>query len=117
MNGFAPEIERQADVEDNEAIFEMQASYIGTNMPDILDKYKVEDLNYGLNITDVNEEEYTIRWSPMMMQDATDDDLHYSLMDFGILYKLYLGFNEETLSLFSSLCQIEETNEILDWQF
>ena len=34
----------------------------------------------------------------------------------GVLYKLYLGFNNKTLDMFSSLCQLEETQNVLDYE-
>jgi hypothetical protein len=35
-------------------------------------------------------------------------------MTHGVLYKLYLGFNNKTMDMFSSLCQLEEAEEVLE---
>jgi hypothetical protein len=48
----------------------------------------------------------------MMRQDVEYDYLHFSEMMNGVIYKVYLGYNDQTLDLFSSLCQLEETEMI-----
>ena len=56
-----------------------------------------------------------ISWSPIMMQDLeVQDRIRFSEMKYGVLYKLYLGFNNNTLDLFSSLCQLEETEGFVE---
>lgn len=49
-----------------------------------------------------------------MKQETEDVIPHYSEMSFGVMYKLYLGYNDQTLDLFSSLCQLEETEMVVD---
>ena len=105
----------------DKSTFEITASYIESSKPDFLDMYKLRDETYGINVANIgkqgNQRVMQIAWSPVMklknedyfIDNATDDD--FETMTTNIDYKVYLGYNNQTLDLFSSLCQLEAADE------
>ena len=91
--------------------------------PDFLDLYQLEDDNYGIQIKAAGghgkDRKIKISWSPILMFDREKPGIHYRNIDRIVTYKLYLGYGttsehaQNTLDIFSSLCQLEAQEDYL----
>lgn len=100
-------LDAYAKSEYHESVFEIQANYLGSGEADFMDTYRVQNVSYGVQVENVgrgrgHDRHVRISWSPMTMLEP--EGLQYGEMRRGVIYKVYLGFNNETLDLFSSLC-------------
>ena len=83
---------------DNMSTFEISTSYIRSSLPDLLDMYKLEDDDYGIRVS--NQEEQTasrrakFTWSRVMHYDYEMEGAHFSEITSGILYRLFLGYED-----------------------
>jgi hypothetical protein len=70
---FQGEVDRISETENNLASFEIRASYLDSNMPDILDKYQLKNSSFGILVNNNGgsgkQREMIMKWSPMMMQE------------------------------------------------
>jgi hypothetical protein len=97
--------------------FEIEAIYMKTDEPDFLDLYQLEDDDYGIQIKSAGgrgrDRKIRITWSPILMYDKDKPGIHYRNINRVVEYKVYLGYGttgelaQQTLDLFSSLCQLE----------
>lgn len=89
--------------------FEISASYIGSSTPDFLDMYKLKDEQFGLRVSNTGgagtDRLITLGWSPVLKLNVKNGTFSPMLENIG--YKLYLGYNSQSLDLFSSLCMLE----------
>lgn len=95
------------------SLFEVSASYIRSDAPDFLDMYRLEDDKYGIKISDddAGSGKVKISWSPVMYNDYEMADGQFTEVTSGILYKLYLGYDEHSIQMFASLCQLEAAEQ------
>jgi len=54
------------------------------------------------------ERSVKMSWSPMLEQSPSVESLRVEEVNEGVLYSLFLGYNDNSLDMFSSLCQLEE---------
>lgn len=77
--------------------------------------YKLADDKFGIRITTVgglnNERRMMISWSPILQLNETKKEVVFEPITSNIEYKVYLGYNNQTLDLFSSLCMLEAADE------
>lgn len=101
--------------EDDMAVFEIEANYIGSNEMDYFDEYQIANASTGIQISKVRRGDWVqFRWSPLMRQEREG---HFVPVRFGVIYKLYLGYNDMTFDLFSSLCMLEESMYLTDREY
>lgn len=112
---FAPLKGKFSHSTDMVSTFEIKADYIRHDEPDPLDMYRVEDQNYGIQFAREGHRRdrvETFSWSPLEKLDVQQFKLDqinrkYKKIEYGVIYKLFLGYEEETVDMFSSLCQME----------
>ena len=97
---------------DHISTFELSAQYVLTGAPDVLDLYELADADYGIKIARVRghghgHRQVQISWSPILRQDAALAGAAATNVSQGIDYKLYLGYSQDDLDMFASLCQLE----------
>ena len=112
---FQPLLGKFSHSNDAISTFEIEATFIDHNKPDILDMYRIQDTWFGIKFESKGhrtKREETFTWSPIeklvdisFLQSM--DKRRYSTLDHGVVYKLYLGYEEQTIDMFSSLCQME----------
>jgi hypothetical protein len=99
--------------------FEIKAEYIKHNEPDELDMYRIHDYNYGIQFAVEGRRPHqreSFTWSPIEKLNVkayhkNQTTKVYDKLEYGVVYKLYLGYEEETIDMFSSLCQMEAQND------
>lgn len=102
---FAPIFDKFGQKNDHLASFEISFEYLAAGAPDILDQYQLQNASYGIRIEDKGGHGTTrqmrISWSPLTNLTSSG---RYAEMKNSVKYDLYLGFNNESLRVFSSQC-------------
>ena len=73
--------------------------------------YKLEDDDYGIRVSNEEGEAASRRikftWSRVMHYDYEMEGTHFSEVTSGILYRLFLGYDDQSMDTLASLCQLE----------
>lgn len=96
---------------ENVSSFEIQAEFIQSSKPDLLDLYKIKDEEFGIQITNKggmgSRRRISFQWSPLTKLDPDFGGIRYREMEEDVEYKLFLGYEDDTFDKFSSICSLE----------